>query len=68
MTAQKIIASLAFVLITTSAAFAQSPYTTGTVDSSAAAGLPVPYSYGRSLYAYVPGYRHHVYVDRRRRR
>jgi hypothetical protein len=71
MPARKIIATIGFVIVTTTAAFAQSPYTTGTVASSEASGLPVSsgygYSSGRSLYAYVPGYEHRVYVERRRR-
>jgi hypothetical protein len=35
---------------------AQSAYTTGTVESSQAAGYPSPSGYGGGLYAYVPGY------------
>ena len=71
MTARKIIATIGFVLATTTAAFAQSAYTTGTVASSEAAGLPVSSDYGygspRNLYAYVPGYEHRVYIEKRRR-
>jgi hypothetical protein len=71
MTARKIIATIGFVLVTTTAAFAQSAYTTGTVASSDAAGLPVSsgygYSSGRNLYAYVPGYEPRLYVEGRRR-
>jgi biotin transporter BioY len=64
MTARKIIATIGFVLVTTTAVFAQSAYNT-----SDAAGLPVSsgYSSGRNLYAYVPGYEHRLYVERRRR-
>jgi hypothetical protein len=70
MTARKIIATIGLVLVTTTAAFAQSAYTTGTAASSESAGLPGSYGYGhggRSLYAYVPGYERRVYVERHRR-
>jgi hypothetical protein len=66
MTTRKILAAIAFVLITTSAALAQSAYTTGTIASSEAAEYPGPYSYG-NLYAYAPGYGHaHVSKGHRR--
>lgn len=67
MTAKKILATIAFVLVTTSAALAQSAYTTGTVASSEAAGYPSSYSSGSGLYAYAPGYGHaHVSSSHRR--
>jgi hypothetical protein len=65
MTAKKIITAIAFVVITTSGAFAQSAYTTGTVASSEAAGYPTSGGYGSGLYAYAPGYSH-AHVSRHR--
>lgn len=58
MTTKKIITAIAFVLIATSAASAQSAYTTGTIASSEAAGYPPSDGNGSGLYAYVPGYAH----------
>ena len=65
MTATKIITAIAFVVITTSAAFAQSEYTTGTIASSEAAGYPASGGYGSGLYAYAPGHGH-AHVSRHR--
>ena len=65
MTAKKIIVALALVLSArlalSSAALAQSAYTSGTIASSDRAGYPaVGYptggGYGSGLYAYAPGY------------
>ena len=60
MNAIKVALAVGLLLGVTNAGWAQSAYTTGTVDSSEAAGYPSPYgpSYGRSLYAYSPGYGH----------
>jgi hypothetical protein len=67
MTAKKIITAIAFVLVATSSALAQSAYTTGTIASSEAAGYPASAGYGSGLYAYAPGYAHaHVGESRRR--
>jgi hypothetical protein len=64
MTAKKIIVATALVLGATlgasfgvsSAALAQSAYTTGTIASSDRAGYPSAGGYGSGLYAYAPGY------------
>jgi hypothetical protein len=64
MTAKKIIVATALVLSATlvtslgvsSAALAQSAYTTGTIASSDRAGYPAAGGYGTGLYAYAPGY------------
>jgi hypothetical protein len=56
MTAKKIIIATAILLGglgASSAALAQSAWTTGTADSRAAAGYASPY--GGGLYAYAPG-------------
>jgi hypothetical protein len=67
MTAKKVIMAIAFVLVASSAASAQSAYTTGTIASSEAAGYPAPAGYGSGLYAYAPGYAHaHVGHNHRR--
>jgi hypothetical protein len=67
MTAKKILATIAFVLVTTSAALAQSAYTSGTIASSEAAGYPASDGYGSGLYAYAPGYGHaHISKSHRR--
>jgi hypothetical protein len=67
MTAKKIITAIAFVLVATSGALAQSAYTTGTIASSEAAGYPASGGYGSGLYAYAPGYVH-GHVDKSHRR
>lgn len=61
MTTKKIVLAAAVVVGTvlsvSSAALAQSAYTTGTVASSERAGYPAPAApYGGGLYAYAPGY------------
>lgn len=63
MTAKKIIVALALVLSAplglSSAALAQSAYTSGTIASSDRAGYPAvgyPSGGGSGLYAYAPGY------------
>jgi hypothetical protein len=60
MTLNKIIVAAALVagatLGVSSAALAQSAYTTGTIASSERAGYPSPEGYGTGLYAYAPGY------------
>jgi hypothetical protein len=61
MTTKKIVLAAALVVGTalgaSSAALAQSAYTTGTIASSERAGYPAPASpYGGGLYAYAPGY------------
>jgi hypothetical protein len=60
MTLKKIIVATALVVGATlgvsSAALAQSAYTTGTIASSDRAGYPSPAGYGSGLYAYAPGY------------
>jgi hypothetical protein len=49
-------------------ALAQSAYTAGNAESSAAAGYPSPYGSGSSLYAYAPSYGYsHDYRSRRSR-
>jgi len=58
---KKIILAIAVVLGGTSAALAQSDYTSGTISSSQAAGYPTignpsTGSFGSGLYAYAPGY------------
>jgi hypothetical protein len=58
---KKIILAITLVLGATSAALAQSDYTSGTISSSEAAGYPtignpLTGSFGRGLYAYAPGY------------
>ena len=58
MAAKKIIAALALVLATTTAALAQSAYTTGTIADSEAAGYPSPYGHAGHFYAYAPSYVH----------
>jgi hypothetical protein len=66
MSAWKILATVAFVLTLTSAASAQSAYTTGTIANSEAAGYPASGGYGSGLYAYAPGYVHgHISKQRR---
>jgi hypothetical protein len=66
MTAKTIIATIAFVLVTTSAALAQSDYTTGTIANSEAASYPSHYGYS-NLYDYAPGYSN-AHVTRSHRR
>jgi hypothetical protein len=62
MTLNKIIVAAALVagatLGVSSAALAQSAYTTGTIASSERAGYPSPSpeGYGSGLYAYAPGF------------
>ncbi len=56
MTAKTIIVAMALVLGATSAALAQSAYTSGTIASSERAGYPSVGGYGSGLYAYAPGY------------
>ena len=51
----RIILTVALVLGATSAALAQSAYTTGTAANRADAGYSSPYG-GAGLYAYVPDY------------
>jgi hypothetical protein len=61
MGVKTIVLAVAFLLSASTLTLAQSDYTTGTAESSAAAGLPTPYGYGGGLYAYVPprhGYGH----------
>jgi hypothetical protein len=59
MTTKKIVLAAALVVGTalgaSSAALAQSAYTTGTIASSERAGYPAP-AFGGGLYAYAPGY------------
>ena len=54
MNAKKIIMTTALLLSATSAALAQSAWTTGTAADRARAGYTTPYEGG--LYAYAPGY------------
>jgi hypothetical protein len=57
MTVKTIVVAMALVLGATSAALAQSAYTSGTIASSERAGYPsVGGGYGSGLYAYAPGY------------
>jgi|HubBroStandDraft_6_1064221.scaffolds.fasta_scaffold2494044_1 hypothetical protein len=57
MRVNKIIAAVAFLLGTMSAALAQSAYTTGTIASSEGAGYyPSSPEPGAGLYAYAPNY------------
>jgi hypothetical protein len=70
---KKIILAIAVVLGGTSAALAQSDYTSGTISSSEAAGYPTignpaTGSFGSDLYAYAPafGSRHVVSMQRNR--
>ncbi len=51
----RIILTVALVLGATSAALAQSAYTTGSAENRADAGYSSPYG-GAGLYAYVPDY------------
>jgi hypothetical protein len=53
MTVNKIIIAAAILLGASSAALAQSAWTTGTAESRSAAGYTSPY--GGSFYAYAPG-------------
>lgn len=53
MNAKKIITTAALLLSATSAALAQSAWTTGTAADSARAGYATPYGHG--FYAYAPG-------------
>ena len=58
---KKIILAITLVLGATSAALAQSDYTSGTISSSETAGYPTignpsTGSFGSGLYAYAPGY------------
>jgi len=58
---KKIILAITLVLGATSAALAQSDYTSGTISSSEAAGYPTignpsTGSFGSGLYAYAPGH------------
>jgi hypothetical protein len=65
MTVKKIIVAMALVLGATSAALAQSAYTSGTIASSERAGYPSVGGYGSGLYAYAPGYGYgHAAKDR----
>jgi hypothetical protein len=54
MNPKKIIITAALLLSATSAAMAQSAWTTGTASDRARAGYPVPYA--SSLYAFVPDF------------
>ena len=54
MTPKTIILTMALVLSATSAALAQSAYTTGAADNRADAGYSSPY--GGGIYAYAPNY------------
>ncbi len=54
MNAKKIIITAALLLSATSAAMAQSAWTTGTASDRERAGYPAPY--GNSLYASVPDF------------
>jgi hypothetical protein len=54
MTAKKIIVAAALLLSATSAALAQSAWTTGSAADRERAGYASPY--GSSLYAYAPGF------------
>lgn len=56
MTVKTIVVAMALVLGATSAALAQSAYTSGTIASSERAGYPSVGGYGSGLYAYAPGY------------
>ncbi len=56
MTVKTIVVAIALVLGATSAALAQSAYTSGTIASSERAGYPSVGGYGSGLYAYAPGY------------
>ena len=49
--------AIGVVLGATSAATAQSAFTTGTIASSERAGYGGPYEYQSDLYDYVPGHR-----------
>lgn len=64
----KIATAIALLLTATSAALAQSAYTTGTANSDEAAGLPFSGGYGSGLYAYVPDYGSGYTADAYRRR
>jgi len=60
MKAIKLALAAGLLLAVTNAGWAQSAYTTGTVDSSERAGYPAPYGPapfggGQSLYAFAPG-------------
>jgi hypothetical protein len=55
MTPRTIILTIALVLSATSAALAQSAYTTGAADNRADAGYSAPNS-GAGIYAYAPNY------------
>lgn len=55
MTSKTIILTAALVLSATSAALAQSAYTTGAAENRADAGYSSP-SGGAGIYAYVPSY------------
>jgi hypothetical protein len=57
MTATTIAVATAFIIVTTTAAFSQSAYTSGSAESNAEAGYPSPYS-GRSFYNFAPAYGH----------
>jgi hypothetical protein len=57
MTPKTIILTVALVLSATSAALAQSAYTSGSAENRAEAGYSSPYG-GTGLYAYVPSYGH----------
>ncbi|HZC56271.1 MAG TPA: hypothetical protein VE396_09540 [Xanthobacteraceae bacterium] len=67
MTTKKIVVAVALVLGATSAALAQSAYTSGTIASSERAGYPSPEGYGAGLYAYAPGYAHGRVANLRQR-
>ena len=56
MTATKILLTVSLVLGATSAALAQSAYTSGSAASREMAGYPSPYGGGGGLYAYAPRY------------
>jgi hypothetical protein len=65
MTVKTIVVAVALVLGATSAALAQSAYTSGTIASSERAGYPSVGGYGSGLYAYAPGYGYgHAAADR----
>jgi hypothetical protein len=68
---KKITLAIALVLGASSAALAQSAYTSGTIASSERAGYPSigdpsTGGYGSGLYAYAPGYYSEHVVGRRR--
>ena len=52
---KRIIAAIAIIVAASTAARAQSAYTSGSAAGNAAAGYPSPYGgYGSGIYAYAP--------------